>query len=147
MKALALILALSPGALLAQSLNEQLASAETIGVVEWRELTQGKTVVYEVSGETIGYESYHSDGKVTIRLDNGSCIDGTWFMEQSAFCFDWEGGPLNCFNHKRINDTIYVVGLFNGVETNDIQKVSRIANIPIACGPALLSSLVDPVIP
>lgn len=147
MKALALILALAPSALPAQSLSDQLATATNISFEEWRDLTKGNTVVYEVDGEIIGYESYLGNGNVTIRLDDGSCIDGTWYMEQAAFCFDWEDGPLNCFHHKRLKGAIYVVGLDDGFETLDIQKVSRIANIPVACGPALLSALSTPVSP
>ncbi len=147
MRALSLILALAPGIAPAQNLPTQLAQAASISVDEWRALTKGKTVVYEVGGQTIGYESYLGNGNVTIQLDDGSCIDGTWYMEQSAFCFDWEGGPLNCFHHKRLDGTIYVVGLKNGVETSDIQKVSRIANLPVTCGPALLSALSAPVQP
>ncbi|NOR60933.1 MAG: hypothetical protein GQ535_00370 [Rhodobacteraceae bacterium] len=147
MKSLALILALAPNSLLAQSLHDQLANADNISYQAWHDLTKGKTVVYEVDGEIIGYESYLGDGNVTIRLDDGSCIDGTWYMEQLAFCFDWEGGPLNCFHHKRLNGAIYVIGLNNGLETTDVQKVSRIANIPVACGPALLSTLLPPVRP
>lgn len=141
MKVLALILALSPTITLAQNLSEQLATAPNISFEDWRTMTDGKTVVYEIDGETFGYESYRGEGNVTIRLGDGTCIDGTWFMEQTAFCFDWQDGPLNCFNHKRLDGVIYVIGLDNGVETTDIQKVSRIANIPVACGPALLSAL------
>ncbi|MBL1434924.1 MAG: hypothetical protein COB08_001815 [Rhodobacteraceae bacterium] len=147
MKVLALILALTPSALLAQNLPERLANAPSISLEDWRAMTEGKTVVYEIDGVTYGYESYLGANKVTIRLDDGSCIDGTWHMEQTAFCFDWQGSALNCFNHKRLDGNIYVVGLENGVETTDIQRVSRITNIPVACGPALLSSLITPVHP
>lgn len=142
MKALCLALALLPLAANAQSLPERLAKAPDITVEDWRSLTAGKTVVYEIDGEVYGYEFYRGNGNVTIRLQDGSCLDGTWFMQQTAFCFDWQDGTLNCFNHKRLDGSIYVVGLNNGVETLDIQRVSRIANIPLACGPALLSSLI-----
>jgi len=144
MKALALMLALCPSALPAQSLADRLAAEPVITVEAWRALTQGKTVVYEIDGETFGYERYLGGGNVTIQLDDGSCIDGTWYMAQAAFCFDWEDGPLNCFNHKQLDGEIYVIGLDEGLETADIQKVARIANIPITCGPALLSSLSIP---
>lgn len=144
MKVLPLILAFAPSALLAQTLPEQLANAPSISVEEWRRMTAGKTVVYEIDGSIFGYESYRGAGNVTIRLDDGSCIDGTWYMEQAAFCFDWQDNTINCFNHKRLDDEIYVIGLENGIETDDIQKVSRIAYIPVSCGPALLSSLIIP---
>lgn len=147
MKALAAILALTPSALPAQSLAERLAAEPIISFEAWRVLTNGKTVVYEIDGETYGYERYLGGGNVTIQLEDGSCIDGIWYMAQTSFCFDWEGGPLNCFNHKQLDGDIYVIGLENGAETTDIQKVSRIANIPITCGPALLSSLTPQVHP
>ena len=140
MKAAALLLALSTCAAHAQSLPEQLAPLPNISFKDWRNLTLGKTVVYEINGETFSYEIYNGGSSVTIQLENGSCIDGTWFMEQSAFCFEWIDGPLNCFNHKRLGEDIYVIGLENGVETTDIQKVARIDNIAVSCGPALLSS-------
>jgi hypothetical protein len=139
-RALAL-LALWPGVLSAQSLQEALATAPEISFTAWQNMTAGKTVVYEIDGQTYGYEHYSpTTNNVQIRLDDGTCIDGTWYMDNSAFCFDWQDGPLNCFHHKRLGDTVYVIGLDNGVETSDIQKVSRIAAIPLACGPALLSA-------
>lgn len=147
MKAIALILALTPSVLPAQSLADKLAAEPNITFETWRALTKGKTVVYEIDGETYGYERYLGNGNVTIQLEDGSCIDGDWYMVQTAFCFNWEGGPLNCFNHKRLEGDIYVIGLDNGAETTDIQKVSRIANIPVSCGPALLSSLAPQVRP
>ena len=141
MKTLALILALLPTITSAQSLADRLATAPDISAQDWRSMTDGKTVVYQIDGQTYGYETYLGDGKVTIRLEDGTCIDGTWFMQQAAFCFDWEDTALNCFHHKKLDGVVYVVALDNGVETDDIQKVSRIANIPVACGPALLSQL------
>ena len=135
------LLALWPAGLAAQSLPEALATAPEIPFEDWQAMTAGKTVVYSIDGETYGYEHYSPTGNaVKIRLENGTCIDGTWFMQGSAFCFDWQGGPLNCFHHKQLNGTIYVIGLRGAEESGDIQKVSRIADIPVACGPALLSS-------
>jgi len=133
---------LAPLAGNAQTLSERLAGAPNIPAEEWRALTAGKTVVYEIDGEVFGFEAYRANSNdVTIRLADGQCVDGQWFMDQKAFCFIWEGGVLNCFNHKKLDDTIYVIGLVNGEETNDIQKVLEIAPIPVACGPALLSQL------
>ena len=68
-------------------------------------------------------------------------------MQETAFCFDWEDGPLNCFHHKRLDGDIYVIGLEAGAETGDIQKVARIAAIPVQCGPALLSALAPETLP
>ncbi len=141
MKRALVLLALWPGALPAQSLKEALAAAPEISFTEWQSMTAGKTVVYEIDGQTYGYEHYNpTTNSVRIRLDDGTCIDGTWFMDNSAFCFDWQDGPLNCFHHKRLGDRIYVIGLDAGQETSDIQKVSRIVAMPVACGPALLSA-------
>jgi hypothetical protein len=139
MKALALILALGP--VLAQA--QGLTGAEEIGYEEWRAMTAGKTVVYQIDGKTFGFEHYHDGQKVTIQLADGTCLEGSWFMNKSAFCFDWQNGPLNCFHHKRLGDTIFVVGLDgNGAETADVQRVSRIDSTPLACGPALLSAFI-----
>jgi len=141
MKVLALILAIAPTMAQPQTLAEILSTAPEISYEDWRDMTAGKTVVYQIFGKTFGFERYQNGNNVTIQLDDGSCIDGTWFMQETAFCFDWEGGPLNCFHHKRVGDTIYIVGLDNGKESADIQIVSRIDNTPISCGPALLSAL------
>ncbi len=141
MKALALIMVLAPALAHGQSLAERLETAPMISFEEWRDMTDGKTVIYEIDGQTFGYENYRGGNRVSIRLEDGTCIDGTWFMAQTAFCFDWQGGPLNCFNHKRLDGSIYVIGLEDGAETADIQKVAGIANIPVACGPARLSAL------
>ena len=105
-------------------------------------MTAGKTVVYEINNQTYAYEAYSRvNNNITIRLESGECIDGTWFMQETAFCFDWEIGVLDCFHHKRYDGDIYVVAFEGGVETAGIQKVVRIDNIPLACGPALLSRL------
>ncbi len=141
MKILALLLALFPAVASAQSLLERLSAASNISFKEWQNLTAGKTVVYQIEGETYGYETYRGNGNVTIQLSDGSCIDGTWFMQQAAFCFDWQDGPLDCFHHKRLDGVIYIVGLENGVEFDSIQEVSRIIDTPVTCGPALLSQL------
>jgi len=141
MKRAVIFLALWPSALPAQNLSEALAAAPEISFEAWQNLTAGKTVVYQIDGQTYGYEHYSPDSnKVRIRLEDGTCIDGQWFMDKTAFCFDWQDGPLNCFHHKRLNGSIYVIGLNNGAETGDIQKVSRIVAMPVACGPALLSA-------
>jgi len=141
MKRALALLAFWPSVLPAQSLRDVLASAPEISFTEWQSMTAGKTVVYEIDGQTYGYEHYSPNSNaVKIQLDDGTCIDGTWFMENNAFCFDWQGGPLNCFHHKQLDSTIYVIGLESGAETGEIQRVSRIAAIPVACGPALLSA-------
>jgi len=135
-------LALAPLAAPAQSLLDRLATAPEISESAWRDMTAGKTVVYEIDDAIYGYETYRKNSnRISIRLENGTCINGQWFMQQTAFCFDWEGGPLNCFNHKELDGDIYVVGLENGMETEDIQKVARIDDRPVFCGPALLSTL------
>jgi len=145
---IAALLLFAPLAGHAQSLSARLADAPHIPAEEWRALTAGKTVVYEIDGEVFGYESYRTNSnQITMRLADGLCINGQWFMDQNAFCFNWEDGPLNCFNHKRLDSTVYVIGLENGVETDDIQRVLRIAPIPVACGPALLSQLEPEVSP
>ena len=72
MKALALILGLLPSALLAQIDINPMDGATNISFEEWRAMTRGKTVVYEIGGETFGHESYIGDNKVTIQLEDGS---------------------------------------------------------------------------
>ena len=139
---LALLLSLFPLAAHAQSLRDRLITAPDIPVTEWRDMTAGKTVIYEIDGDLFGYEHYDANSdKVTFQLDDGTCIDGRWFMEGSAYCFDWQDGPLNCFHQKTLNGSVYVIGLESGAETDDIQKVARIVVLPLSCGPALLSAL------
>jgi len=141
-------LSLLPYAVVAQSLQESLAGAPDIPFAEWRDMTAGQTVVYEIDGNTYAYEAYRrGTNRIDIRLDSGGCVSGTWYMDEPAFCFDWEDGPLNCFRHKRLDGAIYVIGVENGEETVDIQKVSRIAPIPVQCGPALLSQFKPEALP
>ncbi len=125
-----------------QTLQEQLADAPNISFEEWRDMTAGQTVVYEIDGNIYAYEAYRrGSNKVTIEVEGVVCEEGTWYMQGTTFCFDWPGNAPNCFNHKRLGDDIYVVGVVDGVETDDIQKVIEIAPIPVACGPALFSAL------
>lgn len=140
MKSFLLIVALWPGFAYAQSLAERLSAARNISEEDWRQLTNHKTVQYEIDGAPLGYETYRDNNEVIYRLPDGSCINGQWYMQRAAFCFDWRDGPQNCFHHKRLNGEIYIIGLDNGVETQDIQKVARITSLPAMCGPALLSA-------
>ena len=136
------LLVLFPTICVGQNLSEQLSGAPHFLFEEWRSLTAGKTVIYGIDGEVFGYETYRTNSnQVSFRLQSGECIDGEWYMEGNAFCFNWEDGFINCFHHKKLGETIYVISLNNGVETDDVQRVSRITHLPAACGPALLSSL------
>lgn len=144
----AVLALLFPLAAMGQSLSERLSDAPNIPFEEWREITAGLTVVYEIEGDIYGYEAYRrNSNRVTIQLQDGSCVDGEWYMEQAAFCFNWEDTLLNCFNHKRLGGSIYVIGLEAGVETEEIQKVVEIESIPLQCGPALLSRYTPEVNP
>ncbi len=132
----------------AQSLSGRLADIPDISFETWQEMTNGKTVVYELDGEIFGLEAYRKDSnRVLFRTATGICDRGTWAMDGPAFCFQWEASGEDCFLHKQMDGEIFIIGLDNGVATDNIQKVARIADIPVACGPALLSQLMPEALP
>ncbi len=126
----------------AQTLAEQLSERPNISFEEWQALTDGRTVVYQIDGQTFGYEAYRTNSnRVLFQTNTGYCDSGTWAMQGPAFCFEWEESGLDCFLHKELNGAIYVIGVVDGQPTEQIQKVARISDIPISCGPARLSRL------
>lgn len=132
----------------AQTLAEQLAERPNITFEEWQSLTNGRTVVYQVDGQTFGFEAYRADSnQVLFQTNTGYCENGTWAMQGPAFCFEWEESGQDCFLHKELNGAYYVISVADGLPTEQIQKVARISDIPLACGPALLSRLLPEVSP
>lgn len=126
----------------ALDLKLALANAPLVSEGDWRSITDGGTVVYEINGAVVAYEHYLDENQVVlVRTATNACEYGTWFMQEKTFCFRWEGRPLVCFNHKVLDEDTYVIRLNNGLETNDIQLVAEIIERPLQCGPDLLSAL------
>ena len=144
-----ILLVMMPGLAGAQSFSldilQALKTAPYITESQWRELTAGNTVIYELDGQVFAYEQYLDDGSLfLIRTDDQSCQRGTWFMRGTAFCFNWEIERQVCFHHKRLGDAIYILELRNGIEINEYQRVIAIEPRPMQCGQDRLSALPAP---
>ncbi|MCF6272032.1 MAG: hypothetical protein L3J37_02415 [Rhodobacteraceae bacterium] len=99
-------------------------------------MTVGRSVVYGVEGVVLGREAYRKNSnKLILRLSGGRCISGKWFMEQTTYCFNWEGAPPSCSRYKMLDGRIYAVAVENGVETGYIRTVVEISNEPMTCNP------------
>lgn len=83
------------------------AASETVmSSDEWRRITEGKTVHYEIDGAPGGRE-YYPRGQsfaVFVRPD-GSCVEGPWAHAEDRFCY-WYGADFQCFYHIKRGKTL-----------------------------------------
>ena len=132
--AIALAATLATGLLAAAAAHAQEAGDAPIPLAEWREMTAGKTLVYEIDGDFWGREYYHPDRDVaTFVTRDGDCVTAPWVYAEGLYCFSYRG--MECFRHLRRGDRILVAPLSGGAE----QEVRRIEVAPLSCEPPLSS--------
>lgn len=113
---------------------------QDIAPAEWRDMVRGRTVTYLIGGAVWAQEAYgrHGNG-VSIKLADGTCMEGVWEHTGTAFCFAWTGGEYSCFRHVRVDDEILIIPVQDGEPAGTVQSVKQISDLPLACGPALTS--------
>lgn len=123
------------------ALQSRVTSAPMLSESEWREMVEGRTVTYTINNEFFAREFYVTGtNRVVIAVNNGICLNGEWYMDGPAFCFEWEGAAPSCFTHHRLEEGVYINGLdeSDGIE---IQFVADVRRTVVQCGDELLSSL------
>jgi hypothetical protein len=71
-----------------------------IGLEEWREMTDGRTVWYSLNGQHWGREYFHPGGSsATFISADGECVTAPWAYADGIFCFSYSG--MDCFRHIR----------------------------------------------
>ena len=113
----------------------ELASGDqVIGVEEWRQMTQGRTVHYSLGGRHWGREYFHPDrDSATFLSADGDCVTAPWVHADGVFCFAYTG--MDCFRHVRRGDRLLALPLGDGAE----QVIERITAEPLSCEPPLSS--------
>ncbi|NNU81015.1 hypothetical protein HMH01_11260 [Halovulum dunhuangense] len=105
---------------------------------EWRSMVEGRTVTYLIGEEVWARETYDRSGNgVSIRLADGTCMDGVWDFTDGAYCFTWSGGEYSCFLHLRDGAEILIVPILDGA-TGAVQTVGGITDSGPGCGPDLI---------
>lgn len=131
---------LSNAAPAAQDVPRRVSEAENIPVEEWSEMAMGRTLIYRIDGALWALERYHPGGnRVTLQYHDGSCQEGTWDYSAPHYCFYWEGDAPVCFRHARSRGEILIIETRNGADTNMLQQMTAVTDLPLACGPDLTS--------
>lgn len=105
-----------------------------ISVDDWRSIATGRTLTYEIDGAFFALERYHSGGSgVMLQLADGSCMSGVWDHFGQSYCYYWEDAAPVCFRHVRAGGRVFILQLENGVETGDVQEMTRISDAPLIC--------------
>lgn len=117
------------------------ADATDISGEDWARMVRGRTVTYAIEGAFWAQEMYNPVGNiVSIRLNDGTCMEGLWTHSEGQFCFAWDNGELSCFRHlEQPAGPILIVPVNNGAQIGTMQTVLGISDIPLVCGPALSS--------
>ena len=135
---LALMLLALPGA--SQSPAERIATATNIPVAEWTAMAMGRTLTYRINGEFWALEHYYpGTDRVTLELYDGTCLHGTWDYSDPLYCFHWEGQGTSCFRHARADGEILIIETQDGQDTALTQTMTGVSDVPLTCGPAVVS--------
>lgn len=111
-----------------------------ISVAEWKKMVLGRTVTYRIGPQIWAQEAYDTGtNAVSIRLADGTCMDGTWSHTGNTFCFAWTGAETSCFRHVRDAGQILIVPMVDGEPSGTVQTVTGVSDLPLTCGPALSS--------
>jgi hypothetical protein len=129
---LALALA-APLAAMAAGATEAVPADEPIGLAEWRAMTDGRTLHYEIGGEVWGREHFHKGrDSATFVAPNGECMTAPWAYAEGVYCFAYQG--MDCFRHVRRGGRLFAVPIGR---SGDTQEIVRITDEPLSCEPPL----------
>lgn len=110
---------------------------------EIRDFTAGKTFHYTLRGEPRGEEQHFTDGRVTWRLPDGTCMHGVWVAREETLCYYYGAARYGCWN----------VVEFAGVHRHAPLEpdgtrgkgpsvyINRISEEPVGCAPQQLAFL------
>lgn len=123
----------------AQSPDEGISAAVDIPVEEWSAMALGRTLTYRIDGAFWALERYDTTSNgVMLQLNDGSCLTGTWEYTAPFYCFHWQEQGTACFRHARLGDEILIIETQDGADTMQVQTMTAVTDLPLACGPAVI---------
>ncbi len=123
-----------------QTTAERIARASDIAVEDWRAMAMGRTLTYRINGEFWALEHYFpGTNRVPLQLFDGTCLNGTWDYSKPLYCFHWEEQGTSCFRHARLGEEILIIESHDGEDLPMTQSMTAVTDIPLACGPAVVS--------
>lgn len=135
-----LLALLLPLPALAQGLPPEIAQASDIPEDDWAAMAMGRTLTYRIGGTFWALEHYTpGTNRVTLQINDGSCLEGTWDYVAPHYCFHWTTQGTACFRHVRLDDEIIVIETQDGADTPMTQTMTGVSDTPLACGPAVTS--------
>ncbi|MEO1549135.1 MAG: hypothetical protein AAFR93_01750 [Pseudomonadota bacterium] len=64
----------------------------------FEEMSTGKVMRFSQDGAYYGAEQFYEGRRSTWQYADGSCVDGIWYEEPGAICFDYEdASPAQCW--------------------------------------------------
>ncbi len=119
---------------------DRVAGSSNIPPEEWSAMAMGHTLTYKINGEFWALEHYYpGTNRVTLQINDGSCLQGTWEYKEPLYCFHWEGQEPACFRHARVGGEIVIIETQNGQDTPMTQLMTGVSDTPLVCGPATTS--------
>lgn len=94
-------------------LAQPLGAGEQMSIVEFSELTTGKTFDFYADGVAYGIERYWPNNRVEWIDERGRCLFGDYYEWQGKICFnynDWGENaqtPPQCWDFEREGDKIF----------------------------------------
>lgn len=124
----------------ADALAPKADEAVNIPPEEWGAMASGRTLTYRIDGKFWALEHYYpGTNHVTLQINDGSCMEGTWEYQAPLYCFHWDEQGTACFRHVRIGDQIVIIETQDGQDTPMLQSMTGVTDTPLSCGPASTS--------
>ena len=74
----------------------------------FEQMSEGKVMRFTQNGRYYGAEQFYSDRRSTWQYEDGSCVDGIWYEEAGAICFDYEDNfPAQCWIFAERDDEYF----------------------------------------
>ncbi len=125
---------------LAARAADSIADAVNIPPEEWEAMASGRTLTYKINGQFWALEHYYpGTNRVTLQINDGSCLQGTWDYDAPRYCFHWDGQGTACFRHARLGNETLIIETQDGADTPMIQMMTNVTDTPLVCGPAVTS--------
>ena len=135
-----LLLAQAMPAAALDPLVDRIGEAVDIPPEDWAAMATGRTLTYQIEGAPFAREHYYpGTDRVTLQLADGHCLEGRWRYAAPLYCFYWEGQDGSCFRHVRLGEEIIIIENHDGVDTPMTQAMTAVTDMPLACGPAVVS--------
>lgn len=112
-----------------------------LGEQEIKDLTAGKTFHYTLLGAPRGEEQHFTDGRVTWRLPEGTCMHGVWVVREETLCYYYGALRFGCWNVIENEDGYRHSPLeADGSPSGGASVyINRVSEEPVACTPPQLA--------